>query len=246
MKALILAAGYAVRLYPLTKQYPKPLLEIGGKAIIDYIIDKIECLDEVDEIVIVTNSKYFPLFKKWAAKKKTVKKISLIDDLTSTLEDKRGAIGDMDFAINAVKINDGLLVIGGDNLFEGSLKDFLLFAKKIKSYPVIGIYDIKDLKQADKYGVIKLDKKNKVIDFKEKPKVPESSLVAMCLYYFPKAKLRLVKEYLSSKKNKSDATGFYIDWLSSNYSVYGFVFKKQWYDIGDKSFLNKAKQSFSK
>lgn len=244
MKALILAAGYAVRLYPLTKQYPKPLLKVGNKAIIDYIIDKIECLDEIDEIIIVTNSKYSLVFEKWAANKKTAKKISIIDDLTSTPEDKRGAIGDMDFSINTAKINDDLLVIGGDNLFEGSLKSFLSFAKKIKNYPIIGIYDIKDLKQADKYGVIKLNKENKVIDFKEKPKVPKSSLVAMCLYYFPKSKLKLIKEYLDSKKSKSDATGFYIDWLSRNYSVYGFVFKEQWYDIGDKCFLNKAKKKF--
>lgn len=244
MKALILAAGYAVRLYPLTKQYPKPLLKIGNRAIIDYIIDKIECLDEIDEVIIVTNSKYFPVFKKWAAKKRTAKKISLIDDLTSTPQDKRGAIGDMDFSIDTAKIKDGLLVIGGDNLFEDNLKGFLSFAKKIKTYPVIGIYDIEDLKQANRYGVIRLDKNNKVIDFKEKPKVPKSSLVAMCLYYFPKSKLKLVKEYLDFKKNKSDATGFYIDWLSRKYSVYGFVFKEQWYDIGDKSFLNKAKQKF--
>ncbi|MFH1440698.1 MAG: nucleotidyltransferase family protein [Candidatus Omnitrophota bacterium] len=244
MKALILAAGYAVRLYPLTKQYPKPLLKLGNKAIIDYIIDKIECLDEIDEVIIVTNSKYFSVFKKWAAKKKTAKKISLIDDLTSTPQDKRGAIGDMDFSINAAKIEDDLLVIGGDNLFKGSLRDFLSFTKKIKTYPVIGIYDIKDLGQADKYGVIRLNKENKIIDFKEKPKVPESSLVAMCLYYFPKSKLKLIKKYLDSKKNKSDATGFYIDWLSRNYSVYGFVFKEQWYDIGDHGFLNKAKEEF--
>lgn len=247
MKALILAAGYAVRLYPLTRQYPKPLLKISGSAIIDYILDKIECLDEIDEIIIVTNSKYFLLFKKWAAKKKTAKKISLIDDLTSTPQNKRGAIGDMDFSINnSAKIKDDLLVIGGDNLFGGSLRGFLSFAKKIRNYPVIGIYDIEDLKQANKYGVVKLDKNNKVIDFKEKPKVPKSSLVAMCLYYLPKSKLKSVKEYLDSKNNRSDATGFYVDWLSRNYSVFGFVFKQQWYDIGDRVFLNKAKEKFSR
>lgn len=241
MKALVLAAGYAVRLYPLTKQYPKPLLKVGNKTIIDYIIDKIERLDEIDEVVIVTNSRYFSVFKKWADERKTVKKLSLIDDLTFTPEDKRGAIGDMYFSINTAKINDDLLVIGGDNLFEESLKEFISFSKKIKNFPVVGIYDIKDLTHADKYGVIILDKENKVIDFEEKPKLPKSSLIAMCLYYFPKSKLKLIEEYLHYKNNKSDATGFYIDWLSRNHPVYGFIFKQQWYDIGDKNFLNKAR-----
>jgi glucose-1-phosphate thymidylyltransferase len=244
MKALILAAGYAVRLYPLTKEFPKPLLKVGNRPIIEHIIDKIETAGGIDEIIIVTNSKYIRRFKAWAQGLDSGIRISLIDDLTKSFSDKRGAIGDMDFAINKKRIRDDLLVIGGDNIFDGDLAAFCAFAKRNKSHPVIGAYDIKDIRQASKYGVIKIDKKGRVIDFKEKPKTPKSTLVAMCLYYLPKTKLKLIGEYLRSKLHKSDATGFYIDWLRRRGLVYGYVFAGHWYDIGDRRFYSKAKENF--
>lgn len=246
MKALILAAGYAVRLYPLTKAYPKPLLEVNKKPIIDYIIDKLEQLDEINEIIVVTNSKFVSVFKQWAKGVKSTKRISLVDDLTFCPEDRRGAIGDMAFSINKKRIKDDLIVIGGDNLFDVNLGVFLSSALRNKAYATIGVYDIKDRLQASKYGVIKINKTNRIIDFKEKPQKPESTFVAMCLYYFPKAKLKLIKQYLDDKKHKSDAMGFYIDWLRKKDLVYGFVFDGKWYDIGDKSFYSKAMESFAK
>lgn len=243
MKALVLAAGYATRLYPLTKEYPKPLLEVGKKPIINYIVEKLEALDDIDEIIVVTNSKFMPSFRRWKERLRAKKRLSLVDDLTKTLDDRRGAIGDMDFAINKKRIKDNLMVMGGDNLFEGNLKKFLTFVKS-KPYPAIGVYNIKNLRQARKYGVIKLDKTNRIIDFKEKPSKPESSLIAMCLYYFPADKIGLIKEYLNRKTNKHDATGFYIDWLSKKLPVYGFVFNGLWYDIGDHKFYRLAQQKF--
>jgi len=246
VKALILAAGYAVRLYPLTKKYPKPLLRVGKKnrPIINYIVDKLEEVKEIDEIIVVTNSKYISVFRQWAKKLKCSKKISLLDDLTSTPEDKRGAIGDIAFALNKKKIKDDLLIIGGDNLFDCCLDEFLIFSKsKNHQHPIIGLYDIKDLEQANKYGVVGIDKKNKITSFKEKPKKPKSTLVAMCLYYFPKAKLKLISDYLKSE-HKSDATGFYIDWLRKKEMVFGFVFGGRWFDIGCHNFYQKAKEAF--
>jgi glucose-1-phosphate thymidylyltransferase len=245
MKALILAAGYARRLYPLTKEFPKPLLAVKHRPIIDYIIDKIECIREIDEIIVITNSKFMSRFRAWAAKHPTKKHITLVDDLTKTHSDRRGAIGDMNFAINKKRIKEDLLVIGGDNLFDGDLNDFLDFTKGHKNNPVIGAYNIRRLDAAREYGVIQLDKKDKVIDFEEKPSQPKSVLVAMCLYYFPKDKLRLIKEYLNAKANKHDATGFYIDWLTKKEPVFGFVFHGRWYDIGHHKFYEEAKQRFS-
>lgn len=244
MKALILAAGYAVRLYPLTRQYPKPLLRVDNKPIIDYIVDKLKVIDDIDEIIVVTNSKFISRFKKWAKRLNCTKAISVVDDLTSRSTDRRGAIGDIDFSIHKKRIKDDLLVIGGDNLFDGDLKSFLAFAKRNKAHPAIGVYDLKDLHQANKYGVVRLDKQNKIINFKEKPKIPKSTLVAMCLYYFPKTKLRLIGEYLRAKTDKFDATGFYIDWLRKKIPVYGFIFEGKWYDIGDRRFYSKAKENF--
>ena len=244
MKAIILAAGYAVRLYPLTKEYPKPLLCIGKRPIINYIIDQLEKIEEIDEIFVVTNSKFISRFRKWRKEFHWGKKISLLDDLTKSPDDRLGAIGDMNFAIEKKRLNDDVLVIGGDNLFDGNLSDFLFFAKTHKSKPVIGAFDIKILGEAKKYGVIKLDKENKVIDFKEKPESPRTTLVAMCVYFFPKAKLGLIQQYLKKNANKRDATGFYIDWLRKKEPVYGFIFARRWFDIGQRKVYDEVKKGF--
>lgn len=244
MKALILAAGYATRLYPLTKDYPKPLLKVGHKPIINYIVDKLEAVEEIDEIIVVTNSKFMPMFRKWKSGLKSKKRISLIDDLTQSHADKRGAIGDMHFVINKKHLKDNLLVVGGDNLFDADLKDFLFFIKGNLN-PVIGAYNIKGRQQAKKYGVIKLNSQSRLIGFQEKPKNPKSTLIAMCFYYFPKGRIRLIKEYLNKRTDKHDATGFYIDWLRKRVPVYGFVFNGRWYDIGDHKFYHEAKENFS-
>lgn len=266
MKALILAAGYATRLYPLTKEYPKSLLKIGKKFLIDYIIDKLRPIDNLDEIIVITNNKFISQFRDWSKKLDVNKPVSLIDDLTKDHKDRLGAIGDMYFAVVQKQIKDDLLVIGGDNLFDLGLEKFLDFAKANKLDSLIGVYNIKDKTKASKYGVVELDKENRVISFEEKPRFPKSTLIAMCLYYFPKDKLGLLKEYLSlgpvrdnpargdvghlqcsvSIRVKRDATGFYIDWLRTRCAVYGFVFKGKWYDIGDHKFYQQAKENFSK
>lgn len=245
MKALILAAGYATRLYPLTKDFPKSLLDVGKSPIINHIIKKLEKIEEVDEIIVVTNSRFIAHFVDWRAKLAYTKTISLVDDLTSDNETRRGAVGDMDFVIKEKNIQDDFLVVGGDNLFDGSIGDFLAFAKTKKGSPVIGVYDLKDIASATKYGVIELDNEKQVIDFEEKPRHPKSTLVGMCLYYFPKEKLGLIKEYLSGKDRTNDATGSYIDWLRKKVAVFGFIFSGRWFDIGDHKYYNEAKEKFS-
>jgi glucose-1-phosphate thymidylyltransferase len=181
-------------------------------------------------------------FKEWARGLNTKKRISLLDDLTKSQDDRRGAIGDMDFVINRKQIKDDLLVIGGDNLFDGGLKVFLNFATSKKNHLTIGAFNINDKDQAKNYGVVRLDKNNRILDFREKPKDPKTTLVAMCLYYFPQSKLKLIKEYLKDRNNKNDATGFYIDWVSKKEIVYGFVFDGRWYDIGHHKSYNEAKE----
>lgn len=245
MKALILAAGYATRLYPLTKEYPKPLLEIKGRPIINYIVDKLGSVSDIDEIYIVTNNKFIGVFRKWAKTIKSPKKITLINDLTKNNQDRLGSIGDIDFAITRKKIKDDLLVVGGDNLFDSSLKGFLSFAKKNSPAVNIGLYRLKQKKDASRYGVAGLDAHKKVISFEEKPRHPQSSLVAMCLYVIPPACLKLVQEYMQDRKNKIDAAGGYIAWLKDRADVYGYVFNGFWFDIGDYKYLNAAKEKFA-
>ncbi len=244
MKALILAAGYATRLYPLTKKYPKPLLEVKGRPIINYILDKLELVSEIDEIYIVTNSKFISDFKKWAKTAKSSKKITLVNDLTKNNQDRLGAIGDIKFVIKKKKLQDDLLVVGGDNLFSGSLRGFLDKAKQNVAPTSMGLYRLKRKIDARRYGVVKLDKLNRIVSFQEKPKLPNSNLVAMCLYYISKNYLNLINVYMQNKKNKADATGSYIAWLKDEVEVYGYVFSGTWFDIGDYKYLNTAKETF--
>ena len=245
MKALILAAGYATRLYPLTRDYPKPLLKIGTRPIINHIIDKLVEIDGLNEIIVVTNSKFISVFRKWAAKLDLDIRLTLVDDKTKDHDDRLGAIGDMNFVINKRRIKDDLLVVGGDNLFEDSLGEFMVFARKRRKSPVIGIYNIKSKTNATSYGVVKLDRKQRIVDFEEKPQRPKTTLIAMCLYYFPKDKLYLTKDYFETKALQYDATGFYINWLKTQCYVYGFTFKGRWYDIGHRKFYDEANSKFA-
>lgn len=245
MKALILAAGYATRLYPLTRDYPKPLLEVKGRPIIDHIVDKLKAGAPVDEIYVVTNSKFIRFFRAWARKVKFFGKITLIDDLTKSNRARLGAIGDMDFVIKKQGVKDDLLIVGGDNLFSAALKGFLSFSRAHRNAPCVGLYRIKNRKDASSYGVAKLDRQKKVVSFVEKPRQPESDLVAMCLYYIPRDLLGSVSKYLRDNKKEADTTGGYIAWLKSKVDLYGYIFKGTWFDIGDYKYLNAAKEKFA-
>lgn len=239
-----MAAGYATRLYPLTKEYPKPLLEVKNKPIINYIINNLNSVKSIDELIVVTNSKFIGKFRQWKLGLKGQKKITLVDDRTKSNEDRLGAIGDINFVLRNSRIKDDLLVIGGDNLFSGNLNEFVNFALKNKPNTTIGAYRLKNKRDANKYGVLKVDKNHQVVEFEEKPKRPNSPLVAMCLYYIPREQFSLIGNYMKFNKNKVDATGKYIDWLKKKADIFCFVFKGSWFDIGDHKYLAAAKKGF--
>ncbi|OGS35172.1 MAG: hypothetical protein A2474_05175 [Elusimicrobia bacterium RIFOXYC2_FULL_34_12] len=241
MKALILCAGYATRLYPLTKDFPKHLLEIAGKPMLNYAIEKLEQVSEIDKIYLVTNHKYFPLFENWLAKLNHKKEIKIIDDGTMADDIKLGAIGDMKFVIEKEKITDDLLVLAGDNLFQLNLVDFVRFFQK--KGIAIAVYDVKRKDLVSKYSEVKLDKDEKVISFTEKPPNPETTFAAICMYLFPKDKLSLILKYVNDGNNP-DQPGRYIQWLHKRDSVYGFVFSDKWYDIGDLNQYNQANAEY--
>lgn len=246
MKLLILAAGYAVRLQPLTLHTPKPLLPIGGKKIIDRILDKAAQIKDVDSIYVVSNHKFFQNFVEWQKKCKFGNKISVIDDNTMTNETRLGAIRDMELAIRDKAIDDDLLIIAGDNLFDLRLEKFLSFAKKHSDGISIALYDVGSLETAKKFGVVHIDKTNRVIDFEEKPEKPKSTLISTGIYYFPKEKIADIKKYVNVEGAKLDAPGYYIKWLSVNDRVYGFSFSQDWYDIGDMESYKKADEEYTK
>ncbi len=244
MKALILAAGYGTRLYPRTRYFPKALLKIGKRPIIDCLVDKIEELDDISRIIVVTNDRFFKQFRVWKDSLEIKRRINLLNDLTASPEDKLGAIGDMHFVFDKEGFADDFLVLGGDNLFKDSLVDFINFAQSKSTYVTVGLFDIKHKRQARHYGVVSLDKENRIIRFCEKPKKPESSLVAMCLYYFPRGKVQLIKEYLKNPSNSRDTAGTYINWLSSRDKVYGFIFSDFWFDIGNTHTYKMVEKAF--
>jgi glucose-1-phosphate thymidylyltransferase len=244
MQALILAAGYGRRLYPLTKEYPKPLLKIKDKPIVDYIIFKLSKIKEIKKIYLITNNKFFSYFQKWKKERKFNKPLILINDLTSSYSQRLGALADINFAIKRKRIKDDLLIIGGDNLFDEGLEGFVSYTKKKKRHFVIGLYRLKDKAEAKHYGVVRIDGEGKIVDFKEKPKKPFSNLICMCLYYFPKEKFFLLDNYLRDKENLSDATGNFIAWLYSKQKIYSYIFKGIWYDIGGYKFFKEANRLF--
>ena len=234
MKALILCAGYATRLYPFTVNQPKPLLPIGDRPIIDHIMDRLKEVKELDEVIIVTNNRFYTHFSEWAAGAKTSRKLTIINDKTLTNEDRLGAVGDINLALDECNIDDDLIVVAGDNLFKFHMQRFVDFFMKRKESCSIALHDIKSLEDATRFGVVAVDDAGKVVSFTEKPSEPASTLVAICLYYFPKNKLGRIREFMGSSSHK-DAPGHYIKWLTEQEAVYGFVFDEDWHDIGDKT-----------
>jgi len=230
MKAIILAAGYATRLYPLTLNTPKALLPINEKPIIDYIIDEINTISAVDEIYVVTNHKFVDCFTKWASHVKSSQSIIVIDDGTTSEENRKGAIGDISFVIDEMKIDDALMVIAGDNFFTYSLKDYYNFyEEKGKDCVCVKVWEDKlALKQ---FGIALLDEAGKVLDIEEKPEHPKSNTVVFATYMYRKETVPLFKQYLA-EGNKPDAPGNFPAWLYKKQDVYAYTFAGECYDIG--------------
>jgi len=246
MKVLILAAGYGTRLYPITLDKPKALLEVGGKTILERIITSIIEVNDCDHIYIVTNSKFYKDFVKWVINKNFSMEITVIDDGTSSNEARLGAIGDIHLVIEGKNISEDLLVAGSDNLFDFDVKDFIAFAKPKSPCASIALFDIKDLKKANLYGIAVINKETyEVIGFEEKPAKPKSTLAATAVYFYPKEKLKLFSEYIKAGLTK-DAPGNFIKWLVTKEPVYGYVFKGNWYDIGSIESLKKADEDYRK
>lgn len=242
MDAIILAAGYAVRLHPLTENTPKPLLNVAGKPIIEHLIKKIEQIGLINKIYIVTNEKFEKHFKKWLSRFDASKPIEIVNDGTKSNEDRLGALGDLHYIISLKNLDDDIMVIAGDNLFESALTDVYNFFKKRKSN-IIVLHDVKDFELARQYGVVEIDNSNIVINFEEKPSAPKSTLASTGIYIFQKKTLTLIKKYIA-QGNNPDKTGDFIEWLHKRDIVYSYITDKKWYDIGSLEQLEKANRYY--
>jgi len=229
MKCILLCAGYATRLFPLTENFPKALLKVGEKSIIDYILEKVNEIDEIDEIYLVTNAKYAPHFEKWATEKNNEKPIHVFNDGTSSNDDRLGAIGDIQFTIDNANINDDILVLATDNLFDFKLSDFNEFYKT-KSAPCVCVRK-ENVESLKRLGVALLDSDMKILDFEEKPAEPKSEYAVYAEYIYPKEVVPMIKQYLS-EGNSCDAPGNLVAYLYKKMPTYAYEFEGSCYDIG--------------
>ncbi len=243
MNLLLLAAGYGTRLYPLTRNRAKPLLEVAGKPMIERIIELFADVDDIAEIITVTNHRFAADFEAWAASYAPPRgvPIRVIDDGTTSDDDKLGAIGDIRFSLERIGRENDLVVVGGDNLFDRSLGFFCEEGRRRGA--LVGVYDVGDLELVRQYNHIVIDEDDRVIEFAEKPEEPKSTLTAICLYYFPAGTLHLVDQYLR-EGNNPDAPGYYLQWLHRRIPVYACRIPGTWFDIGTMESFQRANEAF--
>ncbi len=244
MKAIILAAGYATRLYPLTKDKPKALLDINHKPIINYIVEQIDTIDAVDEIYVVTNHKFIKAFDTWQNEIVSRAKITVLDDGTTAEENRKGAIGDIAFLIDKMNIDDELLVIAGDNFFTYPLKDYYDFYRQ-KDSDCVCVKIWQDEKTLRNFGIALLDEQSKVLEIEEKPENPKSNTVVFATYFYKKDTVPLFAKYLS-QGNNPDAPGNFPAWLYQQKEVYAYTFEGECYDIGTLQSYEEVQRLFQK
>jgi glucose-1-phosphate thymidylyltransferase len=237
VKAVILAAGYATRLRPLTEDLPKHLLPVGDRPMLDWVLDRVQEVEEVDAIHLVTNSRFAPVFAEWAEQHG----VSVHDDGTTSNEDRLGAVGDLRLVIDRAGLeDDDLIVLAGDNLFEFSLARFTEWWRaKPQPASAVPLHDVGDRELAKQYGIADTGADDRIVEFVEKPSDPPSTLASTLVYLVPPAHVRLVRTYVEDGQS-SDNAGSFLGWLAAREPVYGYRFEGPWYDIGDHEQLLEA------
>ena len=247
MKVLILAAGYATRLYPLTLTRPKPLLDVAGKPMIEHVLDNLAPIGGIDRVYVVTNAKFAGQFQQWADRYGATKsklEFTVVNDGSTDDHNKLGAIGDIHYVLKTQSVDDDLIVVAGDNLFSERLDAFGRFCRE-KNAPVLALYDVGDLEQIKKYNAITLDAAGRITFFEEKPKNPTSTLTGIALYFYPKSTIKFIKQYIADGNNP-DQPGRLVQWLYPRTPVYTWTVPGLWFDIGSKETLEEANQIFAK
>ncbi len=237
MKCIILAAGYATRLYPLTENFPKPLLKVGEKTILDWLIDDIGT--EADRFVVVTNHKFAGHFADWA---KDRDEITVLDDGTSTNETRLGAVCDIQFAIDALHLDDDCLVIAGDNVLDFSLRSFIRYARE-KGTSCTMRYREDDEKRLRKSGVSEIGENEEILSFEEKPAEPRSPWCTPPFYYYIASDVRRIREAISDGCG-TDAPGSLVGWMCRHAAVHSMEMPGKRYDIGNLESYKQVQETY--
>lgn len=240
MKCLILAAGYATRLYPLTENFPKPLLDVGGKTILDWLVDDIDSCGRVDEYVVISNHKFAHHFDAWAKTK--AQKITVLDDGTESNETRLGAVKDIEFAIDTLRLTGDMLVIAGDNVLDFSLTKFIAYAEEKQTSCIMRYYEASEQKLR-KCGVVQVDENDNILGMEEKPAEPKSHWCCPPFYYYTAEDARLVKKGIESGCG-TDAPGSYIAWLCTQTKVHAMEMPGSRYDVGNLESYTKIKNEY--
>ena len=243
MKCILLCAGYATRLFPLTENFPKALLKVGGKAIIDYTLEKVNKIDDIDEIYLVTNAKYTKHFEDWANEKNNIKPIKVFNDGTVSNDDRLGAIGDIEFVIENAKVDDDILVLETDNLFEFELTDFYNCYKEKKA-PCVCVRK-ENYELLKRLGVAELDDNMRMVGFEEKPAEPKGKYAVYAEYIYPREIVPQIKTYLE-EGNSCDAPGNLVAYLYKKMPLYAYEFSGECFDIGTHEALAEVNELYSK
>ena len=241
MKCLILAAGYATRLYPLTENFPKPLLPVQDKPILDWLIDDMDTLGEIDEYVVISNHKFAHHFDAWAKTK--TQKVTVVDDGTSSNETRLGAVKDIQYAIDKLGLDDDMLVIAGDNLLDFSLTKFIQYAKEKNTSCIMRFYEPSE-KKLVKCGVVTIDENDKILEMTEKSPTPATHWCCPPFYYYTKEDAKLVQKGIDSGCGV-DAPGSYIAWLCKQTDVHAMEMPGKRYDIGNLENYEKVKKEYN-
>lgn len=242
MQALILAAGYGTRLGTVTLNAAKPLLDIAGQPLLTHLVRAIERVQDVNAIHLITNAKFHDDFAQWRAQYSSQRTLTILNDGTRGNDERLGAIGDLCLALERNAIDDDVLIVGGDNLFQFDLNEFVKSARARGSS--IAVYTLPGPELASRYGNVELAADQRIVWFQEKPAQPRTPLIATCVYYLRRNHLQKLKEYKESI-GQMDAPGLFFRWLALQTDVYGFAFDGVWFDIGDEQSLAAARRAFA-